>query len=474
VRLIATGAAGALICAAAAWGATAARAEPLDLVGAWRLATEHDATWQAAQAAARAVAEGVAVARADLLPSASASASRNRNALSYEEASMPDQHYGSGSQSVTLRQPLYRPASVVGLDKARAESRDADARREQERQSLASRVAEAYFDVLAVHGQLLALESQRANARVQIDAARKARVAGTGTRTDEEEAIARHDQLGAQAFEARQTLQWTLQTLGNLVQRPVDALMDLPRDVRLADGGALHVETLGHWLDLAARNSPELQALRARLDAAALQVSRIRAQHRPTLDVVAQWQNVDRDSVVSPTSRYSFGLVGLQLAVPLYAGGGVEASARQAEAERERIGHALEATRRDLQSRVTREWRNVTEGIARIAAFEQALRSAEQLAESSQQSFRAGVRTMLDVLLAQDRLATARTDLARARYLLLVSHLKLAALAGTADEALVLDLNRFLSAPLALPTAGATESSSRPSESAVVQREARS
>jgi outer membrane protein/protease secretion system outer membrane protein len=123
---------------------------------------------------------------------------------------------------------------------------------------------------------------------------------------------------------------------------------------------------------------------------------------------------------------------------------------RQALDQQDRAEHAIEAARRDLSARVTREWRAVSEGQARIGAFEQAVRSAQQLVHATQQSFQAGIRSNLDVLDAQDRLVTARIELARARYLMLVASLRLAVLAGTANEALLADINRQLDQPLAL------------------------
>lgn len=426
-------------------GAGIAQAQPLDLLTAWQRAGQHDATWQAAQATASAGREAVAIARAELRPQIALAATRSHNEVRYADQPGAVQRYQSGNQSLSLRQPLYNALLQKGVTKAQAEVRDVEARLEQERSDLLTRVTDAYFESLLAQDQLQMLQDQLAYAQVQMDAADKGLAAGSGTRTDVDEARSRRDLLQAQVLEARQARQWSLQVLQDLVQQPVTDVVRVRDDADLTIplAGASEL-SLAQWQDAARQQSPELQALQAQLDAAEVDIGRARAGHRPTLDMVLQWQRNDRDSVTSASARYRQGVAMLQFNMPLYAGGGVDAAVRQALAQRERADRALEAARRELGSRVTREWRNVTEGRARIAAFEQAVHSARQLVHATQQSQRAGVRSHLDVLDAQEQLGTALTERARARYQLLVASVRLAVLAGAADETLVRAVNQQL------------------------------
>jgi outer membrane protein/protease secretion system outer membrane protein len=148
--------------------------------------------------------------------------------------------------------------------------------------------------------------------------------------------------------------------------------------------------------------------------------------------------------VTSVNSRYDNKTIGLQLSVPLYAGGYVSSTVRQAVATQERVQEMLEATRRDLGVRVHREFRGVTEGVLRIKALEQAVHSAEQAVVSNRKSFQAGSRTTLDVLNAEQQKTMALRDLAQARYLYLVSRLRLQSLAGEDRLANVAQVNRWL------------------------------
>ena len=435
-------------CLALLGMAAALPAWSLDLRQAYEAAYENDATIRAARAGAQASREKLPQARAQQRPNVSLNASRNHNDLTSKTQNMLGQQqtnenkYYSGSQSLSVRQPLYRPYLSALVRQAQAQVEDADAALERDEQTLVTRVGEAYFDALLAQDQVLLIEAQKATYATQLDAARKGLQAGTGTRTDIDEAQARLDLTLAQELEALQNVEFTRRRLESLMGRPVDVLASL--DVQRFNPTAPIPGLVDAWVERAEQASPELQSLRAQLDAAGMEVEKAQAGHKPTLDAVAQWSRSNSDTVTSVNQRYDNKSIGLQLTVPLYAGGYVSSTVRQAVAAQERAREALEAARRDLGVRVHREFRGMTEGVLRVKALEQAVRSAEQAVLSNQKSFQAGSRTTVDVLNAQQQKTTAQRDLAQARYLYLVSRLRLQALAGDDRQASVAQANSAL------------------------------
>ena len=260
----------------------------------------------------------------------------------------------------------------------------------------------------------------------------------------EYEAQARLDMALAQELEARQQEGFAQRQLALLINAPVDVSTLRPLAVDRLAAWSPPANTLEEWLAQAEAHSPELRQLQARLESARLDVEKARAGHLPTLDAVAQWSRSDSESVTSPSTRYLNRTVGVQLNVPLYAGGYFNAATREALARQTQAEELLEATRRDLALRVTTEYRSVTEGRLRVQALEQAERSAEQLAVSSRQSMRGGVRTLVDVFNADQRKAQAQRDLARARYEMLVAYVRLQALAGGDEGAGIAVVNGLL------------------------------
>lgn len=431
-------------------------AQPLDLLQAWQAAQRSDAAWLAAQASTRAGIEVLPIAKAALRPQVQLSLQRAHNAVDYTD-NPPQLRYFGGVQSLTLRQALYRPVLQARVDQAQAEQRDVQARESVESAALLTRMGEAYFDLLFSIDQIDLLQAQMASARQQLQAASRARAAGSGTRTDEDEARARLDLLQAQYLGIQHATRSARQRLETLLQQPVTSLMGLPPvhgdhgvPTAMVSQAGLAAVGLAEWLDRAERGNAELQALHAQRDAATHQVRMAQASHLPSVDLLLQWQRSDRDGAANPTARYRQAQASVEFNLPLYSGGGVQAAMRQAIAAQERADYALEAARRDLQQRISQQWRAMVEGHAQAQAYHQAVLSASQLVRATQASFVAGVRSNLDVLDAQAQLATARNSHTRARLQALLAELQLFTLAGERADAALQPIQAVLSAPITL------------------------
>lgn len=316
---------------------------------------------------------------------------------------------------------------------------------DRELQNLAVRVTDAYLQLLLAQDQLALAQAQKNTTITQLDAARKLLVGGSGTRTDIDEAQARLDMAVAQELEIRQQLDYARHQLEVLINQPVDELG--PLDEAKFSAWTPEQHSVQEWLALAEDNSPEIRQQKARLDVARLEIEKARAGHLPTLDAVAQWTRSSSENVTTPSSSYTNRVIGLQLNVPLFAGGYVNSTVRQAVAEQVQASELLEAARRDLSLRIHTEFRGVSEGRLRIHALQQAARSATQLVVSSRRSFEGGSRTLVDILNAEQQKELALRDLARARYLYLVSWVRLQALAGGDKDGSIATVNALLRAP---------------------------
>lgn len=418
--------AGALALALPGWA--------LDLRQSYEAAVKNDATIRASRAAAEATGERLPQARSQRLPNLSLNVVRNFNHLEtknrnyYGQPVTQQNQYYSGNQNLTVRQPLYRPFVQALVEQAEAQVDDANAALERDEQSLVVRVAEAYFDALLARSQLELVIAQKNSYGVQLDAAKKSLIAGSGTRTDVDDAQAHVDMAQAQELEARQNLEFTQRRVEVITGQPMGTLADL--DIARFQPVAPAPADVQDWIAQAEIASPELHSMRAQVEAARLEIDKAESGHKPTLDAVAQWARSSSDSVTSVNTRYDQRYVGLQFSMPLYAGGQVNSMVRQAVAGYERAKEAHEAARLDLGVRVHREFRAVTEGVLRIAALEQAVRSADQAVQSNRKSFDAGSRTTLDVFNAEQQKSAALRDLAQARYVYLVSRVRLQSLAG--------------------------------------------
>jgi outer membrane protein/protease secretion system outer membrane protein len=429
----------ALVCAlSSAALASWAQSNVMDLKQVYQAALEQDSNIRASRAAADSGRERLPQARAGLMPQVSASAGRSFNDLNTTAPNIlgtpvtTNDKYFSDNRTVQLRQPLMNMQRWLQFQQAKSMVEESEANLDRDLQNLVVRVSGAYFETLMADEQLELVQAQIKTYTALVDASQKGLAAGSGTRTDVDDAKARLDMAKAQELEARQNQDLTRRQLELLINQPVSQIAKL--NVAALQLSLPEPANLDDWTRKAEETSPEIKAMQARVDAARREVSKSQAGHLPTLDAVAQWSNSGSENITRVNSRYENKTLGLQLNMPLYSGGYVNSTIRQAVAEQTRAEETLEALRRDLGVRVHKEYRGVTEGVLRVRALEQAARSAEQMMKSTQMSLKAGARTQLDVLNAQQQYTLALRDLAQARMVYLLSKVRLASLVG--DDAL--------------------------------------
>jgi outer membrane protein len=189
-----------------------------------------------------------------------------------------------------------------------------------------------------------------------------------------------------------------------------------------------------------------VQIAEAAAEVATLEARRARAAHLPTLDFVA----THGQSGQSATSESSAGrdltttVIGLQLAMPLYQGGGLNSREREAAALSMRSREDLDNARRNAALAARQNYLLVINGIAVVDALQQALVSSQSALDSNKLGYEVGVRINIDVLNAQQQLFLTRRDLAVQRYNLITNNLRLKAAAGTLRDEDLEQVNRAL------------------------------
>jgi outer membrane protein len=164
------------------------------------------------------------------------------------------------------------------------------------------------------------------------------------------------------------------------------------------------------------------------------------------VDVVGAYgTSRDTGSLQQPVGReITTGQIGLQLALPLYQGGGLSSRERQAAANYLKAREDLLNTRRQATLTAQQTYLAVINGIAQVAALEQALTSSQSALDSNKLGYEVGVRINIDVLNAQQQLFQTRRDLAVARYNAILNELRLRAAAGALRDEDLEEVNRAL------------------------------
>jgi outer membrane protein len=419
-----------------------------DLLQVYRDAQRYDAVYTGARYSLEAGRERIPQARALLLPSLNFTASTA--AVSIDQKSdnqflAPDftRHPKTNTYTFNLSQPVYRPQNFAQYQQADWQVRQAEATYGQAAQDLALRVAQAYFDIQAAQDTLTLVGAQKAAISEQLAQAKRNFEVGTATITDTHEAQARYDLVGAQEIVAQNDLENKRRALQAITGKEYSQLKPLRNDVTMSPPQPAEMQS---WVDIAEKQAYPVMAQEAATEVANLEVRRQSKGAWPTVDIVGSYGNVtDTGSQVTAIGRsITTSQFGLQLAVPLYQGGGLSSREREAAANYQKARQDLENVRRTAALNTRQTYLAVINGIAQIAALEQALTSSQSALDSNRLGYEVGVRINIDVLNAQQQVFSTRRDLAVARYNAIINHLRLKAAAGTLrDEDLEL-VNRAL------------------------------
>lgn len=390
----------------------------------YRRALAHDSVLAAARASLESDRQDEAIARAGLLPSASLSVDASRVTTTREAWPVTDKtkyHFSSKSSGLELRQPLFDWAKWQGYREGQVRVELAEVTFLNAGQELMVRLAEAYFSYR------LSLDNlQLAEAKTQAMQAQKAQAthlfkAGVSTVTDVEESHARLKLAEAEEIAAKNA---TLAKRKQL-ERVVGPLHDAELAFKEIGFTAVPPEPvdLTHWLQAAKDRNLQVMRTSLQLRIAELQASQQQAAHTPRVDLVASYSRSDRPSF--NTNSQSGQVLGLQVSVPIFEGGRTSALIRQAVALADKAHQDAETARRDAEVVANQSFFEVVNGVARIAAFEQAAKSSETALQGMQAGLKAGLRSNSDVLNAYQQWFAVRRDLQNERYNYLLNRFKL-------------------------------------------------
>ncbi len=384
--------------------------------------------------------ENRAIGRAGLLPKLGYNYNKGHNtskATSLDERARnrtEERNYNSYGSTLTLQQPLLDYEAYAAYRKGVAQSLFADENFRGKSQELLVRVLDNYTKALFAQDQIDIAQAKKKAYEQQFQQNEHMFKQGEGTRTDILEAESRYELATAEEIEARNEQDAALRELGALVGVPAVDITDLAPLDQNFQTFALMPANYDTWHELAISNNPNLASQRQAVEVARYEVERNRAGHLPKVNAYAAMRQNESESGNTYNQRYETNTIGFEVSVPLYAGGGVSASTRQASRNMEQAEYELDGKTRETLIELRRQFSACLSGVNKLRAYQKALASAEALVVSTKQSILGGERTNLDALNAEQQLFTTRRDLAQARYDYLMAWTKLHYYAGTLSE----------------------------------------
>lgn len=426
-------------------GIRTASAENLEDI--YKLAIQNDQTFQNATATRQAAAEALPQAMAALFPqiSGQANSAMNRQWTQYQSAALPSNtaKYNSKGYQLNLTMPLIDFADWYTVSEQKAAVKAADATYADAAQSLIIRTAQAYFGVLQAEDTLRNTQTNKDLLAKQLAQAKARYSVGVDALTSVYNAQAAYDTAVATEIADQSALYAAYQNLQVMTGKPIDRLSRLTDKLPLLQPIP---SDLSAWQKAAENRNFGLLALRYTADSNREGVKLQNAGHLPTLSTVNSYiynhQTANNGSTAGDATTNSS--IGLQVNVPIFAGGQVLSQTRQAQDEYVEAMTNLELDRRQVVASTFQTYSNILSGISKIKADRAAIKSSNSALQSDQAAYQAGTMTIVDVLQAVNNLYTAQQTYTADQYAYLINTLTLKQLAGNLTNIDVTAMNQWL------------------------------
>ncbi|OZB76718.1 MAG: hypothetical protein B7X29_09400 [Halothiobacillus sp. 13-55-115] len=419
----------AMLMVVGAYGTPALSANLMDIV---TLAEQNDQTLLAAQQKRLSIQENTPIARSNLLPQIGASAGLDYKRTEIKSNGIPNAPTvieGSGrTLGLSLNQVIYNRIDNLNLGIADLQAKQADLDFAAAQQDLLLRASTAYFAVLQANASLqLAIASQTAF-KNQLAQAQKRYEVGLVAVTDVANAQANYDKANADIITARNALENAQSALATITGKEPTELDDVRTNLSTPRPDPANSND---WVTLAAKQNISLQSAQIGGQISQENIAINRAARMPTVDLTGQY---GYNSALSQfNGRQSSNLaasIGLQVSVPLYTGGRINAKSRQAAYQYQQTQNEIENLRRTVQQGTANDYRGVITSISEITAYGQSVESARTSLAATEAGYQVGTRTIVDVLNAQIQVFSAMANFLNARYSYLTNYLKLKADTG--------------------------------------------
>lgn len=427
----------------------------LDLVDAYSRAQQADSNWQANQLQYEADQLNLGIANSNLLPTITVSGNitrknqdANNNAAAYG-LEMPGSTTAK-QMALTARQPLFRWDAWEGLKQVKTSIELSEINLRLQQQDHILQVADAYFNVLRQQALTVANLQEEQALSEQLKMMNAKLKEGLIAKSDVSEANAQYQNARANRMSTHVQLILAQEQLQQLIGPYRDNLAVLRDDFQFQKPVP---DNLQDWENLAM--SQNLGILQARTQRRyAEDAKRVeKAALYPQIEAVGTYgySKQSPESILSQDGK--FDQVGLEMSWNAYNGGRTQKSIRQAALQVKKSEALVDAAVRKASTDVKKAYMQVETDQAKLEARKAAMNSSAIVSKASAAQYQEGLKTMVDVLLAQRNAFSAKQDYLNAKYDYLLHVLQLKASVGRLSADDLAEMNAWLATPAHQPAA---------------------
>ncbi|MEX2131827.1 MAG: TolC family protein [Pseudohongiellaceae bacterium] len=309
--------------------------------------------------------------------------------------------------------------------------------------ALLTDVATKYFDVLHAEDALESIQSELSAVTNQLNLIQSYYDRQLVQITDLYDAQARLAAVQADALDVQSQLALRREALRAVTGVSAGQLFRLSDEVTPPPLN----ESIEHWVQTARNNSYRIQAAELAQQGAEERISERRGAYMPHVTLVVNQQNSNVGYENRPQAKSDSIYFGVDISIPLFAGGRNRAAVSEANSQRNIAENQLRQVQLDVSERTRTAYLQVISSESRTTAAAKLAESTALSATARQRGFELGTVTSVDVLNALRDQFQAERDLLRTRYEHIKYLLVLKQEAGTLTADDMLEVGSWLTAP---------------------------
>lgn len=350
-------------------------------------------------------------------------------------------HYSSESQSLTIRQPLYRPKNWRTFLRSQSVVAGAEYDLSAKLQDVYLRVISGILDVSVALSNVQHAERLIEEAEIVYEQKRQLESAGELTQSDRLVALSELQKLRLDAEDARKSLSIAELSLKNITGSTVR--FQFPDNLYVLDF-AFELPSIMELLELQQSDNPQLKSKRESVQMAMAEIGVSSADHYPTVDLFASNSKSSNAQDFALGRQVSTSQIGVQLVVPIYSGGQIQATVAQARANLLASEQELRSLELSLRLQLERSLSSVQLLSSRVRILGDQLEVAKELRKVAEDGFIAGEKTSVDVIKSKVRQSAIRRDIISTAADFCKAYLQVWSSVGRLDLGRVEDIERTL------------------------------
>jgi len=364
-------------------------------------------------------------------------------------------YFNGNNYLLTLTQPIFNYQTWKMVSSARYSVKAATATYLAAAQNLMFRTAQAYFNVLSANDQLRFTLSQKQAFLHQLITAEQKFKVGLIAVTGVYDAEASYDNAVANEIKDRNNLANMIEDLRAITSVQYKSLKGLRSKVPLVIPQPGNIE---QWVKIADSQNYTIKSDLYSMLAARENIKVSAAGRYPTITGTASYGATTNGTLTGIGTAVpnnagtgvqnvvtATGTVGLNVNFPIFQGGYVTETTKQARYNYLSASDQLDFQHRNVTNQTRQAFLGAQSGISQIQADVQAIKSARNKLEATQAGYVVGTRTMVDVLNAVTALTQAQQTWANDRYKYVISIITLKQQAGTLSPKDLMAINNWLS-----------------------------